>query len=76
MDTTADILAALPKLGDGHPAYPGLRVEREYLGEPWTAIVVGVTATSMDVQYDNDANHRAKGCASRGADPQLWRRRP
>jgi hypothetical protein len=75
MDTTV-ILASLPKLGDGHPAYPGLRVERDYLGERWTAIVVGVTATSIDVQYDSDANHRAKGCVSRGFFPQLWRRRP
>lgn len=66
------IIAKLPQLADGTPATPGLEVWTEYLGERWEARIVNVGETTIDIQYTNAANHRAKGCVSRLRDPNKW----
>ena len=67
------IEAALPKLGDGVLALPGMAIFRDYLCELWEAKIVGVHFTgSIDIQYTNDANHRSKNCTRRAVRPEVW----
>lgn len=67
------IVNNLPRLQDGQPAYPGKIIECDYIGERWEAAIVSVNAVSIDIQYTNNANHRAMGCIAKNARPKEWR---
>jgi hypothetical protein len=66
------IIDALPKLACGSRAYPGRLIWRTYLGERWEARIVQVGDRTLDIQYTNAANHRAKGCVARLRPASDW----
>jgi len=67
------IIATLPKLEDGTPAYLGQIVEREFKDHRWVAEVVGLSKDCLDVEYTEDCPQRGKGCVSRGVYSRHWR---